>query len=361
MSDLIPSRVPGILIPTGSFPVPKTRPDPGEKNGRFYEDGGYVLIERDGTEVCAYPPEIVFVKQYADYVRTLRGRDVFQRLGKFIRQLNKRGVASELEVPLHELAVHPYNVRYKPVEEIPPDIYLQLLNLAGQQRLINPLIVTPVDQRIVWVLESIARQAKRHGVRSEDVLHGILYRKVEIREGRLFAREDDEVYVAAKRLARGAVSPEIRYLIVDGYLRYAASCHVLAEELDSFETVPEHLCIVARAKPAENVGMDPISAAYLSKTINLFERDLSVDSSASENFMALCDLSEAFIELGVALSLPELEEEGRAERHRASMRSRSIARPEVVIRYVMEPEPQGEVEEVEGARYEAEGRPGGGW
>jgi hypothetical protein len=206
------------------------------------------------------------------------GVETAWRLYRFVRYLESKDLAWEEEVPIHQLAVHPYHFRYVPVKEM-GQRFAWLVRLAESRLLFYPLIVTSVDSNIVKILKYISEEAEKRGRNSEDVLAGILWRRVKLEGDEIVAREDDEVYSAVskyhERKGMGEPDGRIKYLIIDGYSRYVAACEVYVKKVDSWKDIPVAPSIVL-AVDAET-GLDPVSAAFYSIALNVAQEQDLVD------------------------------------------------------------------------------------
>jgi hypothetical protein len=52
-------------------------------------------------------------------------------------------------------------------------------------------VATPADPAIIKILNYIAEEAENRGLNAEDVLAGMLWRRVRLKGGEIAAREDD--------------------------------------------------------------------------------------------------------------------------------------------------------------------------
>jgi hypothetical protein len=150
--------------------------------------------------------------------------------------LQDKKTIRKCSIPIDQLAVHPFNLRYIPVEGIYHLRFSQLIRWAETGQPIDPLIVAPVDPEVVSILRGISDIATKLGLNVEDVLAGMMWRKVRLEGDWLVVRENDEVYLVTSRYCgknEDDRKPDgkIRYLIVDGYLRYVATCIAALKKL----------------------------------------------------------------------------------------------------------------------------------
>jgi len=223
-SDYMPSRRPGIYMPAEILPTFKVE-----------EGGGYAVCSPDGTVIARYPPENVLLVEFAGFLKRQEGVDTAWMLERFIRHLKAKNLAWDEEVPIHELAVHPFHVRYAPPDE-DARWFSSLVKLAKGRLLSNPLIVTPSGTG-----------------------------------GLLVATEDDEVYSAVLEFCRrkGLRRPDgrIEYFVIDGFRRLAAASEAFSSDLDAWKGVPTIPSIVIRGR--KGVSVDVLSAAFLSLVLNV--------------------------------------------------------------------------------------------
>jgi hypothetical protein len=198
------------------------------------------------------------------------GVETAWRFYRLVRYLERENLVWEEDVPVHRLAVHPYHFRYVSVKEMGGQRFAWLVRLAEGRLLFYPLIVTPVDSNVVKILKYISEETGKHGRNSEDVLAGILWRKVRLEGDEMVAREDDEVYSAVSKYYRrkgmGQPDGRIKYLIIDGYSRYVAACEALVKKTDLWKDVPVAPSIVLTVDA--ETGLDPVSVAFYSIALN---------------------------------------------------------------------------------------------
>jgi len=267
-----------------------------------------LFVRQDSTVVCRYPLDKVIVYKHPEYFKGGNGHETSWGLGVLINKY-QRSIEPEF-LQIHKVAIHPYNVRYIPPHRTNSVQLSKLIAMAKSRDLVIPMIVVPVDRNLIAILRSIAEKAEKLGLDPEKVLSGIIWRKVRYeslsKDHRLVAREDDEVYSAlvSKASKFGRVDPEIEYLIVDGFLRYYASYRAFVEEPDAWNRIPE---VYARVLQED---VDVLSAAYISRRVNSYEREIDLDSVAMSAFANLFDLGEVVMRLGERAGIRGLEEVG---------------------------------------------------
>jgi hypothetical protein len=283
----VTSRRPGIYIPVDmnlTFHV--------ERDDR--DHGGYTICASDGSVIYKYS-----------------SHRVFSALNYVINYLQDKKTIRKCSIPIDQLAVHPFNLRYIPVEGIYHLRFSQLIRWAETGQPINPLIVTPVDPEVVSIFRVISDIARKLGLNVEDILAGMMWRKVRLEGDWLVAREDDEVYSATLRYCgknEDARKPDgkIRYLIVDGYLRYVATCIAALKNVNSWKVIPEVDAVVLGVGTDGVFGLDVLSAAYLSKIVNAFDKNVATDVEAITAFVKLFRVGDALLELGDVMGLTSL-------------------------------------------------------
>jgi hypothetical protein len=283
----VTSRRPGIYIPVDmnlTFHV--------ERDDR--DHGGYTICASDGSVIYKYS-----------------SHRVFSALNYVINYLQDKKTIRKCSIPIDQLAVHPFNLRYIPVEGIYHLRFSQLIRWAETGQPINPLIVTPVDPEVVSIIRVISDIARKLGLNVEDILAGMMWRKVRLEGDWLVAREDDEVYSATLRYCgknEDARKPDgkIRYLIVDGYLRYVATCISALKNVNSWKVIPEVDAVVLGVGTDGVFGLDVLSAAYLSKIVNAFDKNVATDVEAITAFVKLFRVGDALLELGDVMGLTSL-------------------------------------------------------
>jgi hypothetical protein len=303
------SRRPGIHIPPGIMPPLKW------EEGK--EKEGYVVCAPDGTVICKYPVERLFLTKFSDFFKERKASNSRWALMQFMEHLEAKGHGKKDEAQIHELAVHPFNVRYMPVERIDDLVFSHLTGLVEDCMLLNRLTVVRVDPDIVKILKNIAENARKRGLNPEDVLAGMLWRKVRLEGEEIVAREDDEIYSEVLRYCRdrGMKKPDgrIKYLIIDGYLRYVALCDVELKNVDSWKEVPKASVFIIKGGPAGPFVMDPISVSLYSIKANVSQRDLLTDpdpvSSFAKHFRGA---GEVMMKLGNKLDLLGIAKTGKA-------------------------------------------------
>jgi hypothetical protein len=283
----VTSRRPGIYIPVDmnlTFRVERDDKD----------HGGYTICTSDGSVIYKYS-----------------SHRVFSALNYVINYLQDKKTIRKCSIPIDQLAVHPFNLRYIPVEGIYHLRFSQLIRWAETGQPINPLIVTPVDPEVVSIIRVISDIARKLGLNVEDILAGMMWRKVRLEGDWLVAREDDEVYSATLRYCgknKDARKPDgkIRYLIVDGYLRYVATCIAALKNVNSWKVIPEVDAVVLGVGTDGVFGLDVLSAAYLSKMVNAFDKNVATDVEAITAFVKLFRVGDALLELGDVMGLTSL-------------------------------------------------------
>ena len=287
----VTSRRPGIYIPVDmnlTFHV--------ERDDR--DHGGYTICASDGSVIYKYS-----------------SHRVFSALNYVINYLQDKKTIRKCSIPIDQLAVHPFNLRYIPVEGIYHLRFSQLIRWAETGQPINPLIVTPVDPEVVSIIRVISDIARKLGLNVEDILAGMMWRKVRLEGDWLVAREDDEVYSATLRYCgknEDARKPDgkIRYLIVYGYLRYVATCIAALKNVNSWKVIPEVDAVVLGVGTDGVFGLDVLSAAYLSKMVNAFDKNVATDMEAITAFVKLFRVGDALLELGNVMGLTSLIKAG---------------------------------------------------
>jgi hypothetical protein len=283
----VTSRRPGIYIPVDmnlTFRVERDDKD----------HGGYTICTSDGSVIYKYS-----------------SHRVFSALNYVINYLQDKKTIRKCSIPIDQLAVHPFNLRYIPVEGIYHLRFSQLIRWAETGQPINPLIVTPVNPEVISILRGILDIARKLGLNVEDILAGMMWRKVRLEGDWLVAREDDEVYSATLRYCgknEDARKPDgkIRYLIVDGYLRYVATCIAALKNVNSWKVIPEVDAVVLGVGTDGVFGLDVLSAAYLSKMVNAFDKNVATDVEAITAFVKLFRVGDALLELGDVMGLTSL-------------------------------------------------------
>jgi len=162
----VTSRRPGIYIPVDmnlTFHV--------ERDDR--DHGGYTICASDGSVIY----------KYSSY-------RVFSALNYVINYLQDKKTIRKCSIPIDQLAVHPFNLRYIPVEGIYHLRFSQLIRWAETGQPINPLIVTPVDPEVVSIFRVILDIARKLGLNVEDILAGMMWRKVRLEGDWLVVREN---------------------------------------------------------------------------------------------------------------------------------------------------------------------------
>ncbi len=139
----------------------------------------------------------------------------------------------------------------------------------------------------------------------------MMWRKVRLEGDWLVAREDDEVYSATLRYCgknEDARKPDgkIRYLIVDGYLRYVATCIAALKNVNSWKAIPEVDAVVLGVGTDGAFGLDVLSATYLSKMVNAFDKNVATDVEAITAFVKHFRVGDALLELGDVMGLTSL-------------------------------------------------------
>jgi hypothetical protein len=287
----VTSRRPGIYIPVDmnlTFRVERDDKD----------HGGYTICTSDGSVIYKYS-----------------SHRVFSALNYVINYLQDKKTIRKCSIPIDQLAVHPFNLRYIPVEGIYHLRFSQLIRWAETGQPINPLIVTPVDPEVVSIFGVISDIARKLGLNVEDILAGMMWRKVRLDGDWLVAQEDDEVYSATLRYCgknKDARKPDgkIRYLIVDGYLRYVVTCIAALKNVNSWKVIPEVDAVVLGVCTDEVFGLDVLSAAYLSKMVNVFDKNVATDMEAITAFVKLFRVGDALLELGNVMGLTSLIKAG---------------------------------------------------
>jgi len=111
---------------------------------------------------------------------------------------------------------------------------------------------------------------------------------------------------------------EIEYLIIDGYQRFVAQYYAFRDTIDSWKSPPYVYAYVLEER------IDVLSLAYISRTINLYERSIAYDLDAMYTFANLFELDDSLLELGNMVGVEDYKEAG------GYLRSRRIPTPEVV-------------------------------
>lgn len=303
------SRMRSIGIFADDLPILKANED--ERDGR-----GYALCARDGTVIAKYSAEklsvldelLKFYKRHMDEISVSKHR-------QFIDYLLKQGIAVKMDITLDQLGVHLFNTRYVPIEDI--EDFEQVVALAEQGRLLNEILVTPVDSDMVNAFKYTAESAKKHGRDPVNVLEGILCRRAMPEGSKLVVLEDDRLYQLAMRCGwRGAEEDgrmEIKYLVVDGYIRFEAACKAFEVNADKWKKVPTISAIVIPAPPTNPkkpvLGMDPVAVFYFSVTANSFARDINKDLS---NFVRLFQAGDVIAKIGARMRFDLLERLGHS-------------------------------------------------
>ena len=358
------SRIAGIDIYVNDLPILKVVGD-----GR--EERSYALCARDGTVIAKYSSEKLFVleellkfyERYKDEISVSKHR-------QFIDYLLKQGIAVKMDITLDQLGVHLFNSRYIPTEKI--EGFEQLVSLAEHGRLMNEIIVTPVDSDTVKAFKYIAESAKEHGRDPVNAMAGILCRRAMPEGNELVTLEDDRLYQLAMRCGWEGVERDgrmkIKYLIVDGYIRFVAAREAFTRNIDKWRKVPTISAIVIPT-PSSNpkkptLGMDPIAVFYLSVTANSFARDINEDLSRFIKLFQAGDVIETF---GKRMRFEILVKFGEGMKAREAIETRHadyvkqetmrIEYDEPIEESVEERRPEEEEEKREGRRRERREEP----
>jgi hypothetical protein len=321
------SRRKGILIPSFIMPTYGI-----ERDGREIH---LVVYRRDGTIICKYPLKYSPLIKHPELFKEETKYETSWAFGSLIyRYRRRRGIDEPELIPMDQVAIHPYNIRYIPIEDRKDSPHFrQLVDMAKSRALINPVIAVPLDNDTKKILKDITEQAEKHGLNFENILAGILWKWVRWKGDKLVAREDDEVHslISSKF---GPTDGEIKYLIIDGYQRFVAQYYAFRDTIDSWKSPPYVYAHVLEE------GIDVLSLAYISRTINLYERSIAYDLDAMSTFANLFELGDSLLELGNMVGFEDYIEAGDY------LRSRRISTPEVVkgIKFSMVPVELGEKE-----------------
>jgi hypothetical protein len=288
------SRIASIDIYADDLPILKAVGDgKGERS--------YALCARDSTVITKYSSEKLFVlEELLKFYERHKDEISVSKHRQFIDYLLKQGLAVKMDITLDQLGVHLFNSRYIPVEKI--EGFEQLVSLAERGRLMNEIIVTPVDSDMVKAFKYIAESAKKHGRDPVNALAGILCRRAMSEGDELVVLEDDRLYQLAMRCGwEGAEKDggmKIKYLVVDGSIRFVAAREAFARNIDKWRKVPTISAIVIPAPPTNPkkpaLGMDPVAVFYLSVTANSFARDINEDLSRFVKLFQAGDVIEMF-------------------------------------------------------------------
>jgi flagellar biosynthesis GTPase FlhF len=303
------SRIGGSDIFVEDLPILKAVGDgKGERS--------YALCARDGTIFAEYGSEELsvleklfkFYEKHKDEISVSKHR-------QFIDYLVKEGEAVKMDITLDQFGVHLFNSRYVPTEKIKG--FEQLVVLAERGQLLNEIIVTPVDSKIVKAFKYIAESAEKHGRDPVNALAGILCRRAVPEGDELVVLEDDRLYQLAMRCGWEGVEENgrmrIKYLIVDGYIRFVASLKAFEINIDKWRKIPTINAVVIPAPPSSPkkpaLGMDPLTAFYFSVTANAFARDINEDLSRFIKLFQAGDVIETLGKRMRFLILAKLGEE----------------------------------------------------
>jgi hypothetical protein len=301
------SRIASIDIYVDDLPILKVMGD-----GR--EERSYALCARDGTVIAKYSSEKLFVlDELLKFYERHKDEISVSKHRQFIDYLLKQGIAVKMDITLDQLGVHLFNSRYIPTAEI--EGFEQLVSLAERGRLMNEIIVTPVDSDTVKAFKYIAESAKEHGRDPMNALAGILCRRAMPKGDELVVLEDDRLYQLAMRCGWEKAEKDgrmrIKYLIVDGYIRFEAARKAFEMNIDKWRKVPTISAIViptpSSSAKKPTLGMDPIAVFYLSVTANSFARDVNEDLSRFVKLFQAGDVVETF---GKRMRFEILEEFG---------------------------------------------------
>jgi hypothetical protein len=307
------SRIAGIDIYVDDLPILKVMGD-----GR--EERSYALCARDGTVIAKYSSEKLFVlDELLKFYERHKDEISVSKHRQFIDYLLKQGTAVRMDITLDQLGVHLFNSRYIPTAEI--EGFEQLVSLAERGRLMNEIIVTPVDSDTVKAFKYIAESAKEHGRDPVNALAGILCRRAMPKGDELVVSEDDRLYQLAMRCGWEKTEKDgrmrINYLIVDGYIRFEAAREAFEMNIDKWRKVPTINAIViptpSSSPKKPTLGMDPIAVLYLSVTANSFARDVNEDLSRFVKLFQAGDVVETF---GKRMRFEILEEFGEGMKAR---------------------------------------------
>ncbi len=288
------SRIADIDIYVDDLPILKVVGD-----GK--EERSYALCARDGTIIAKYSSEKLFVlSELLKFYERHKDEISVSKHRQFIDYLLKQGTAVKMDITLDQLGVHLFNSRYIPPAKI--EGFEQLVSLAERGRLMNEIIVTPVDSDTVKAFKYIAESAKKHGRDPVNALAGILCRRAVPEGDELVVLEDDRLYQLAMKCGwEGAEKDgrnKINYLTVDGYIRFEAAREAFKMNVDKWRKVPTISAIVIPAPPSSSkkpaLGMDPVAVFYLSVTANAFARDINEDLSRFVKLFQAGDVIETF-------------------------------------------------------------------
>ena len=328
------SRIGGIDIFVEDLPILKVVEDgKGERS--------YALCARDGTVFAEYGSEelsileklLKFYEKHKDEISVSKHR-------QFIDHLVKEGEAVKMDIALDQFGVHLFNSRYVPTEKIKG--FEQLVVLAERGQLLTEIVVTPVDSKIVRAFKYIAESAEKHGRDPVNALAGILCRRAVPEGDELVVLEDDRLYQLAMRCGwEGAEKygrMRIKYLIVDGYIRFVASLKAFEINIDKWKKVPTISAVVIPAPPSSPkkpaLGMDPLTVFYFSVTANAFARDINEDLS---RFIKLFQAGDVIETLGKRMRFPILAKLGEEMKTREDLEYRRMIsieqKPPIRIKY----------------------------
>jgi hypothetical protein len=304
------SRRKGILIPSFIMPTYGI-----ERDGKEIH---LVVYRRDGTIICKYPLTYSPLIRHPKLFREKTYPETCWAFGYLIHRYLRRYINEPELIPMDQVAIHPYNIRYIPIEDRKDSPHFrQLVDMAKSRALINPVIAVPLEYKTKKILKDVTEQAEKHGLNSENILAGILWKWVRWEGDKLVAREDDEVHslISSKF---GPTDGEIEYLIIDGYQRFVAQYYAFRDTIDSWKSPPYVYAYVLEE------GIDVLSLAYISRTINLYERSIAYDLDAMYTFANLFELGDSLLELGNMVGVEDYKEAG------GYLRSRRIPTSEVV-------------------------------
>jgi hypothetical protein len=264
-----------------------------------------VVYGRDGSIIYKYPLKDSPLIKHPELFKGEPDCETSWAFGRLIYRYRRRRGTDEPElIPMDQTAIHPYNIRYIPIEDRKDSPHFQqLVDMAKSRALINPVIAVPVDNPIIKILKYITEQAEKHGLNPENILAGMLWRRVGWKGNKLVAREDDEVHslISSKF---GSNDGEIKYLVIDGYQRFGAQYYAFRDTIDSWKSPPY---VYAHVLVEE---IDVLSMAYISRTINLYERSIAYDLDAMSAFANLFELGDSLVELGNMVGVEDYRKAG---------------------------------------------------